>query len=220
VSARVFKKTEQAATVRERSRNPSAVTATSAARGLSALFRYSAWLMLAPHGKSWLIGARTVSCITATDTRFGPYACAVQLLSPSLGWPCSPDLRPGAVGAAWGDWRPAPADCQVERSRSVFSSITLFDRSPTSDDQTRAWRSPASFCGRQAVQAVWGEGERPTGAPTAPCREFRASRSIQQQQRCCRQSLTHRFCLLKAKNRCNEGLSCLRDTPRATIADL
>jgi len=67
---------------------------------------------------SWQIPVdRLVNCELYHCNRYPVRALCMcgQLLSPSLGWPCSPDLRPGAIGAALGDWRPVPAACRVER---------------------------------------------------------------------------------------------------------
>jgi hypothetical protein len=47
------------------------------------------------------ISLRSVSCITYTDRPVGALWLRGQPLSPSLGWPCGPDPRGGAVGAAF-----------------------------------------------------------------------------------------------------------------------
>jgi hypothetical protein len=114
--------------------------------------RRSTWFMLAFHGSSRLTGLRTVSCITATDTRFGPYGCAVSSFPHLWAGRAVPICAPARSGLLWGIGHSSIG------SRTAPSG-ERFRRSPYLVKARHAWSArqganrsrPPNDCGNQGA---------------------------------------------------------------------
>lgn len=121
-------------------------------------------------------------------TRFGLYGGAAKLLSPSLGWPCSPDPRSRAVGAALapagrrsaatvGSVGFRPAFPEAAHQPSIASAVRLLDPRPqarilpcrkrTGEALTRGDRRGSR---RRSEAIMIADSQAPTGNPLPPLR--------------------------------------------------